>query len=336
MQGRVVIESIASAVLGRNPLGDPAVRSVAVYLPPGYEQDSERGRRYPSIYLLAGFNGRGTMFLNDAPWDDNIAQRLDRLIASGAIEPMIVVMPDCLTRYGGSQYLNSSATGRYEDHLLQEVIPLIDGRYRTVDRRDCRAVLGKSSGGYGALMLSMRHPEIFGLAASHSGDMYFECCYKPAFLRTVREIAGLGGLESLLNNLHTIRPRDAGYHAAVNTIAMASCYSPNPASPYGFDLPFNLDTGELDDTVWRRWLEWDPVHLAQRYRQALGSLRLIYLDAGSADEFNLQYGARIFCSRLKSLGIAFVHEEFNDSHLNIPYRFDVSLAAISNAMGQAC
>jgi enterochelin esterase family protein len=275
------------------------------------------------------------MFLNDAPWDDNIAQRMDRLIDSAAIQPMIVVMPDCLTRYGGSQYLNSSATGQYEDHLLQEVIPLIDGRYRTFDSRDCRAVLGKSSRGYGALLLAMRHPEMFGLAASHSGDMYFEGCYKPAFLRTVREIARLGGLESLLTNLHTIRPRDAGYHAAVNTIAMASCYSPNPDSPHGFDLPFDLETGELDETVWRRWLEWDPVHLAQRYRQALGSLRLIYLDAGSADEFNLQYGARIFCSRLKSLDIAFVHEEFNDSHLNIPYRFDVSLAAISNAMAQA-
>jgi hypothetical protein len=119
----------------------------------------------------------------------------------------------------------------------------------------------------------------------------------------------------------------------VNTIGMAACYSPNPDSPHGFDLPFDAQTGELDEQVWRRWLDRDPVHLAVRYRDALASLRLIYLDAGAGDEFNLQYGARILCSRLQALGIPFKYEEFNDSHLNIPYRFDVSLAAISAAMG---
>lgn len=329
MAGRVVVESFQSSVLAGNPLGDPARRDIPVYLPPGY--DSEPQRHYPVVYLLAGFNGRGTVLLNDTPGDENIPQRLDRLIGSGAIAPMIVVMPDCLTRLGGSQYINSAATGRYEDHLVAELVPHIDSNYRTVDSRDRRAVVGKSSGGYGALMLAMRHPGVFGLSASHSGDLYFELCYKPAFVTLAREIARFGGLDGFLRGLHTIRPRDAAYKSILNTLAMAACYSPNADAPHGFDLPFNPATGEIDDAVWARWLAWDPVHLVDRHRDALASLKLLYLDAGSKDEFNLQFGARIFCDKLKARGIGFVHEEFNDSHLNIPYRFDTSFKALSVA-----
>ncbi|MEX5745141.1 alpha/beta hydrolase [Massilia sp. X63] len=332
MSGRIVVENFASSVLFNNPLGDPALRQVPVYLPPGYDADTDM--RYPTVYLLAGFNGRGTVFLNDTPGDETIAQRMDRLIAAGTIRPMILVMPDCLTRLGGSQYINSSATGRYEDHLVGELVPWIDARYRTRATRDARAIAGKSSGGYGALIQAMRHPDVFGLAASHSGDLYFELCYKPAFVKYAGAIGKLGGLDGLLRNLHTLRPRDAGYRAAVNTLAMASCYSPNPQAPHGFDLPFEPHTAEIIDAVWARWLEWDPVHLVGRHEDALRSLRLLYLDAGSMDEFHLQYGARIFCNKLAERGIPFVHEEFEDSHLNIPYRFDSSLAAISRAMSE--
>jgi enterochelin esterase family protein len=320
---------IDSSVLAGNPLGDPASRCVGVYLPPGYEQGMQR---YPVTYVLVGFNSRGTMLMNEAAWDENIAQRMDRLIASGAVQPMILVMPDCLTRYGGSQYINSSATGRYEDHLLEELVPFIDRTYRTIAQRDHRAVVGKSSGGYGAVMLAMRHPQVFGLAASHSGDMYFELCYKPAFIACVRELQRRSGdLAGFLRDLHIIRPRDAAYHTLLNTVAMASCYSP---TPHGFDLPFDPRTGEIIGDVWQRWLEWDPVHLVAQHAQALRSLKLLYLDAGLRDEFNLQYGARIFSEKLKQHGIPHVHEEFDDSHLNIPYRYDVSLQRISDAMGR--
>jgi enterochelin esterase family protein len=324
---------IDSAVLAGNALGDPVRRTIGVYLPPGYEEDG--ARRYPVVYVLVGFNSRGTMLMNESPWDENIAQRMDRLIASGAVQPMILVMPDCLTRYGGSQYINSTATGRYEDHLLQEVVPFIDRSYRTRAQRAYRAVAGKSSGGYGAVMLAMRHPDVFGLAASHSGDMYFELCYKPAFIACVRELHRReGGLAAFLRDLRTIRPRDAAYSTLLNTIAMASCYSPNPDSPYGFDLPFDVDTGEIIEAVWQRWLEWDPVHLVERHAEALRSLTLLFVDAGLRDEFNLQFGARIFCEKLQQQGIRHVHEEFDDGHLNIPYRYDISLQQISNAMRQ--
>jgi enterochelin esterase family protein len=328
-EGTVIIETFASEVLRGNPRGDPFVRRVPIYLPPGYYDGDTR---YPSVYVLTGFTGRGMMLLNDAAWDETIAQRMDRLIAEGKVRPMILVMPDCFTRIGGSQYLDSPAVGRYEDHVVSELVTYVDQNYRTIADRDHRAVVGKSSGGYGAVMLAMRHPDVFGLMACHSGDMYFEYCYKPDIVCAVRALKKFGGLDKFWNDFPTIRPKDRDFSATLNIIAMAACYSPNPDAPHGFDLPFDTETGELREDVWARWLEWDPVCLVDKYADALRSLRLIYLDAGLRDEFNLQYGARIFCQRLKARGIPFVHEEFDDGHMNIQYRYDNSLKTISDAM----
>ncbi len=327
-EGTIVIETIQSEVLRNNPLGDPFVRKVPIYLPPGYAA----GGRYPTVYVLTGFTGRGTMLMNDAPWEENIAQRMDRLIGQGRVREMILVMPDCFTRIGGSQYLNSTAVGRYEDHVIQELVPFIDARYRTLADRDHRAVVGKSSGGYGSVMFGMRHPEVFGLMASHSGDMYFELCYKQDLFTALRGLNTYGGLDKFWDEFPGMHPKSGDFHPTLNAMAMAACYSPNPKAPHGFDLPMDLETGELRRDVWARWLEWDPVELIDKHLEALRSLRLIYLDAGRKDEFNLQYGARIFCRRLKARGIPYVHEEFNDGHMNIQYRYDVSFKAISDAM----
>src|SRR5512144_2521485 len=171
----LVVHEIASTVLRDNPLGDPAERRVPVYLPPGYDGS---GGRYPVVYFLAGFAGGGTYLLSESLWGETLPQRVDRLVRSGAVRPLIVVMPDCLTRLGGSQYINSAATGRYEDHLVDELVPSVDATFRTVADPAARAIMGKSSGGYGATVLAMRHPEVFGLAVDHSGDRYFELCYK--------------------------------------------------------------------------------------------------------------------------------------------------------------
>lgn len=328
-EGTVVIETITSKVLRDNPLGDPFVRRAAIYLPPGYEDSATR---FPSAYVLTGFSGRGTMLLNESAWDENMPERINRLISEGRARPMILVMPDCFTHVGGSQYLNSSATGPYEDHVIEELVPFVDQKFRTLADRNHRAVLGKSSGGYGSVVLAMRHPDVFGLMASHSGDMYFELCYKPDFVPTMRGLKKYGGLDAFWETFPTIHPKDRDFNATLNIIAMAAAYSPNPRAPHGFDLPFDPETGELREDVWARWLEWDPVYLVDKYREALKSLRLLYLDAGLRDEFNLQYGARIFCGRLKERGIPFHHEEFDDGHRNVSYRYDVSLKAISDAM----
>jgi len=331
MTSTVVLENFESRVLGNNPLRDPAVRRIPVYLPPGYENGNQR---YPTAYVLSGFTGRGLQLLNDTAWDEPLPQRLDRLIGQGSLRPLIVVMPDCFTRYGGSQYINSSATGRYEDHLIQELVPHIDSKYRTVPEPAWRAVLGKSSGGYGALVLGMRHPEVFGLVADHSGDKYFELCYKLDFPKCLEGLAKFGGLAKFLSEFPHPQPRPHKklWADTANIVCMAACYSPNPGSLLGFDLPFDEATGELDPHVWARWLEHDPVHIVQRHAEALRSLRLLYLDCGNRDEFCMHYGTRILVRRLQELGIAYFHEEYDDGHFGVQYRYDRSFTMLSEAV----
>ena len=324
-QSQIVIERFHSQALEGNPLNDPIERRVPVYLPPGYDPE----KRYPAVYLLAAFAARGLKLLNDDLWEENIQERLDRLIGSGEVRPLIAVMPDASTRYGGSQYLNSSATGRYEDHIL-ELVEYIDTQYPTLSDPGRRAVIGHSSGGYGALRLAMRHPEIFGLAAAHAPDMYFEMVYQkdiPSFLRFY-EKAGAEGFSEMLADPGAALSKGASFYALA-TAAMASCYSPNPESRWGFDLPFDTYTGELKPEIWARWSAHDPINMAVAREKELASLAFLYLDCGLYDEENLLYGARILSQRLNDLEVPHHYEEFEGGHRNTKFRYDVSLKMIS-------
>ena len=323
-QGTVVCLQHKSKILENNPLGDKFIRDVFVYLPPDYDED----KFYPSVYVLTGFTGRGKMLLNDSAFSPNLAERMDKLISDGKIRPMIAVMPDCFTRYGGSQYINSSATGNYEDYLVKEIVPFVDENFQTLKNKNSRAVMGKSSGGYGSLMMAMRHADIFGLACSTAGDAYFEFVYLPGIAEGFRSMKGdpQGLLEKFWDETQRKGKHD---FAALNTIGMSVCYSPNPESEMGFDLPFDLETGEIREDIWARWLEHDPVRLVEKSVENLKSLKLLYIDAGTRDEFALDLSARILCDKLKKHDIPFIHEEFDDGHFNIGYRQNRSLELIS-------
>ena len=324
----ISIENFKSTALEGNPLNDPATRRVPVYLPPGYEDGNQR---YPTLYLLTAFAARGMKLLNDSLWDENIQERLDRLIGEGLMQPMIVVMPDASTRYGGSQYLNSVGTGQYEDSI-RELVCNIDQKYRTIDNPAKRAVMGHSSGGYGTLRLAMHHPDTFGLAAAHAPDLNFEMVYPMDFPEVMRyyDKAGDEGIQTLLDAPSAALAKGVSFYALA-TCAMASCYSPNPEAAWGFDLPFDLYTGERDEAVWARWQAHDPIQMVDDHVEALQSLKLLYLDCGLRDEENLLYGARILSKKLNDLFIAHTYEEFEGGHRNTQFRYDVSLQKISEA-----
>ncbi len=327
--GRIEILHHDSKVLRGNALGDRAQREVYCYLPAGYDGDAAT---YPVIYFLSGFTGTGRMLLNFDPFSAPLDARLDRLIASGAMPPVICVLPDCFTRLGGSQYCNSGATGRYEDYLIDEIVPFVDATLRTKASRDHRGVIGKSSGGYGALRLGMRHADVFGALGSHAGDAYFAFCYLPDFPKLVMGLERHGGLEGFTRWFEALPKKTHEALEVLNMIAMAACYSPNPKAPMGIDLPVFLPGGEIRTDVWDRWVENDPVHMASRHAEALKSLRCIFIDAGVRDEFNLQLGARILCSRFDALGVKYVHEEFEDGHMGIVYRYERSFALLAAAL----
>lgn len=329
-RGTVVVPTFESRALKGNALGDPHVRRLPVYLPPSY---GARGRRFPTVYFLTGFTGIGEMMLNRNAWSETIAERCDRLISERRMEEAVVVLPDCFTDLGGSQYLNSTATGRYEDYVVREIVSWIDDEFRTVDAPSARAVMGKSSGGYGSLVLGMRHPDVFGVVCCTSGDMYFPYCYGPDFPKALNVFARHGGTAaSFLKAWRKMHRRNEGsLFPALNTLAMASCYSPNPRAPLGFDLPFHERTGELRADVWRRWLRWDPVEMVRRYAKPLKGLSALFLDCGTRDEFQLHHGLRIFHDRARRLGIPHRVEWFDDGHMNIGYRNDRSLEVASAA-----
>ena len=145
----------------------------------------KRDKNFPIVYCLTGFTGRGRMLLNDNAFTPNLAERMDKLIAEDKIQPMIVVMPDCFTHYGGSQYINSSATGNYEDYLTREIVPFVDENFRTVNDKNARAVMGKSSGGYGALIMAMRHADVFGLGLLDQRRRLFRLLLSAGFSESV-------------------------------------------------------------------------------------------------------------------------------------------------------
>jgi enterochelin esterase family protein len=325
-QGTIKILKHESDVLKSNPLGDKYIRDLCVYLPPDYE--SETDKNFPTVYCLTGFTGRGKMFLNDNAFTPNLAERLDKLIGNGTIKPMIAVLPDCFTYYGGSQYINSSATGNYEDYLTEEIVPFVDENFHTINDANSRAVMGKSSGGYGALVMAMRHADQFGLVCSTAGDAYFEFCYFPGIAEGFRAMKG--DAKSFMERIwrEDVRKGKDDF-AALNTIGMSVCYSPNENSELGFDLPFDKQTGEIREDVWARWLEHDPVRLVEKCVGNLKKLKLLFIDAGTRDEFHLDLGAKILCRRLKDFDIPHIHEEFDDGHFNIGYRQNRSLELIS-------
>lgn len=319
-----------SEALKGNPLGDPVARPLHVYLPPGYAESKER---YSVVYFLPAFMATGVMELNVQPFEETIQERLDRLILADSIPPLLFVMPDFMTRYGGAQYLNSAALGSYSDAVM-EVVSIVEAHFRSIPDRDHRVLMGKSSGGYGAMIHGMRYPERFGLVVDHSGDKDFERCYPPIFPRFL-ERARAHSLEDVLRN--PVGCLQRGMYVMdlfflLSVPAMSAAYSPALGSPLGFDLPLDLQSGHLNEEIWQRWLHHDPLYQVDAAAEALRSLRLLYFDAGNRDEFDLHLCCRAFSKRLSAHTIPHQYEEFEGGHSRTQYRYDVSLKAIASAL----
>ncbi len=331
LRGRVERERFTSDVLKGNPWADPVERELPVYVPPS---GATKGR--PLLVLLSGYTGSGWLhFQRPRFLANSIVGRLDRLIRIGAAPEAVLVAPDCLTTLGGSQYRNSSATGRYEDYVIQEILPWARSKYGTGPV----AALGTSSGGYGALYLALRHPDVFRATGSNAGDAYFEYSYLPEFPIAFREIRKAGGPEALLQKL--LSGPISGFGPAnpivkaFEQMAYASCYSPVDSEPGRFELPFDLDDGALRDDVWGRWLECDPVRMIQtdRYRDALRRLAYVYVDGGIHDEFGLDIGARVFAATASRQGIRIDFQEFDGGHFDSGPRYDVMIPRLLEGLG---
>ena len=239
---RLVVES---ELLADNPLGDPARRPLYVYRPPGVEPDHPRP--LPSVYVIQGYTGQLDMWFRRDAFEPTVLERIDAMFAAGECPDAIVVFADCWTSYGGSQFLNSSATGRYLDYLCDEVVPFVDGRYPTAADRDHRGLTGKSSGGYGAMVVPMLRPDVFGALASHAGDALFEACYLPEFPTFVRRLRDdfESSFDVFFERLAALGRFDEKFRP-IELYGYAAAYSPDPSQPGKALLPIDLRTGQAD------------------------------------------------------------------------------------------
>ena len=330
--GRFEELSFESAALRENPLGDPYVRPLWVYLPPGY--DDEPNRRYPSIYAIQGLTGQLDMWRNRSAFRRNFPELADELFAAGEAPPCLIVWVDCWTSLGGSQFLDSPATGRYHTYLCDELVAFVDRRYRTLDAPEHRGIVGKSSGGYGAMVTPMLRPDLFGGLATHAGDALFEACYLPDMRAAARALRDdyEGSYELFW---HDFRGRPAmskdGDGVLMNMWCMAACYSADEDGTVR--LPCDPLTSQLDDEVWARWLQWDPVRMAPRYAEALRGMRGIFIDAGRRDEWILDLGAEALRRALEQIDVTEVRFElFDAGHMGIEYRYPISLKYLAERL----
>lgn len=305
--GRLINDEIHAVSLEGNLIGDSPKRSVVVYLPPDYEKRTER--RYPVVYLLHGFTpaANRTWTIENEGLRMNIRKMMDKLIGERKIQPMIVVMPDASNRFGGSFYTDSSATGNWENFITRELVGFIDKKYRTLATAKSRGIAGHSMGGYGAIKLAMKNPEVFGAVYATS-----PCC-----------------LDALPNpnqpdrfmieaaNIKSWKEAEKASFFARAFLASAAAFVPNPAKPPFFaDFPVKKKdvSDQAAEQAQARWLANTPMWMIDQHRANLARLRGIAFDVGAKED--LLSSVRDFSEKLKINEIKHDFEEFDGDHIN--------------------
>jgi S-formylglutathione hydrolase FrmB len=317
---------IDSCILTTNMLGDPASRDVDVYVPHGHD-----GAGLPLLVDLVGFTAGGPGHTNWKNFGENLPERLDRLITEGAMPPVAVAFPDCFTRLGGNQYVNSVAMGRWDDFLREEMVPFVESQLKC-GGPGRRGVFGKSSGGYGAMVHALLHPDFWSAAASHSGDMGFDLMYRHEFVPVLRALAKQPDIGKWVDEFWAAKKTKDSDVGIIMMLAQAASFDPDPSAPYGVRLPVTLDTSEIIEDRWANWLAWDPLTLVEKHGAGLKKLKALYIDCGDIDQYNLVYGARRMHKRLTAMEVAHTYEEFPDNHSSVDYRMDVSLPILAKAL----
>lgn len=330
LAGRVDQHELTSQALADNPLGDPHERPLWVQLPAGYDDATDP---LPVVYVIQGYTGRVEMWANRAPFKPTYLETADQVLSDGP--PVLVVYVDAWTSYGGSQYVDSVGTGNYLTYLCDEVVPFVDAHYRTFPSPASRAIQGKSSGGYGAMTVPLRRPDVFGALASHAGDSLYEVCYQREFGPAVRALRAYDSDVSAWWADFTSRPAfsKAADMVLLELYGCSACYS--PAEDGTPQLPFDVRTGAPIAEHWERWLANDPVRLVTERAEVVPDLRAVWIDAGKSDDYFLDLGAELFRDRVLDAGLPSerLHFElFEGTHAGIDHRYPLSLAWLAQRL----
>lgn len=307
---------VESSALKSNPWRDSHVRRNPVLIP-----RDEKTQPWPVVFVLAGFTGNGPNYFSVKSFEPNLPQVLDACVESEKAAKAIYVFPDATTFWGGSQFINSPGTGAYEDYLMQDLVPAVRLNYTPKEGSSFWCVTGGSSGGYGALHLASRYPEVFGLVAAIAPDCFFEASLLPEIYKALPLIEKLGGVSgvqrAMVENEYYLHRES---HTVLNVIAMAFCYGAHPTRKGEVEFPIDTETGELKSEIWQKWKSHDPICFLPERVKDLGGLKRILLDVGTRDQFHLQYGARQIKRFFMEAKIPHDYTEYEGNHFDISSR----------------
>jgi S-formylglutathione hydrolase len=303
--GRIVRETIYSPSLEGNLLGDSPNRPVTIYLPPSY--DDGNNMAYPVVYLLHGYTGNNESWISGY---GNIITFMKSWLSEKRVKEMIIVMPNSLNKLYGSQYINSTATGKWADYIVKYLVKYIDSRYRTLPQRESRAVLGHSMGAHGAIRLGLSYPKIFSCIGGMAGDYDMED-YINTYMVIWASASTIENWSQFSNSNWQAR----------EAIAWSAAFVPNPSNPpFYCDFTFVYTKTEpkeivKNQEVYDKILKHDILKNLDSYLDALLSMRAIYIDCGVNDEYGLIRHARKFHDKLQNYVIEHTYKEFAGGHM---------------------
>lgn len=301
-EGKIVTATVHSASLEGNLFGDSPDRAVGIYLPPSY--DKELDTYYPVFYLLHGYGGD----YNNASAYEILRSSMESWLKSGKVKEMILVMPNSNNRLYGSQYTNSVTTGNWGDYIAKDLVSYIDTKYRTLQQRESRAIAGHSMGGSGAMRMGLRYPEVFSCMGGISGDYSMEDYINFCDKELLAQASTMKDWNQL--NRSSISVREA--------MSWCAAFVPNPNNPpFYCDFPFVYnDAGEIvkNQEAYDKLLEHDILYNVDDNINTFLSMRAIYMDCGTNDEYGLITHARKLHDKLNAYNINHVYNEFSGGH----------------------
>lgn len=261
-------------------LHDSLRQRVEVYTPRSYARDTTR--RYPVLFLLHGIAGTSEDWTKPG-YGMTIQGVMDSLTEVGAVKEMIVVVPTASNAYAGSYYSNSPVVGNWEDYISRELVAWVDSAFRTIPVAASRGIAGHSMGGFGAVIMAMRHSDVFSVAYAMS-----PCCLAMA--------GEIGPSNEAWRRMERFRDAAALQQAAqrgdlypIAIVGLSAVFSPDPQRPPLYvDLPYirRGDSIVAVPSVVARWRRAMPIAQVGRSKESLAHLRVpIRLDYGFDDQF---------------------------------------------------
>ena len=303
VKGTVVRIKVHGKLLEGNLSGDSPDRYVSIYLPASYKTNPKR--RYPVVYFLHGYTDDDAKFYGFKKHWMSLPPILDTVFAQDPKREMIVVTPDAYTRFQGSMYSNSITTGDWEDFVAKELVAYIDNHYRTIPKKNSRGLCGHSMGGYGALRIGEKNPDVFSTVYLLS-----PCCLVSSPMPP--EAIPTGFLRA--DSIKTMEELQKADFLTKALFASAAAWSPNPANPpFYVDLP--VKNGKLQPQIFQKWDANRPLNSLDQYIYNIKKLTAIGFDAGDKDT-GIAASIRSLDTELNGYNIKHSFEIYDGTHIS--------------------